>query len=267
MAAFQPVLQLPQQRTPADEWAIKQVYWLYEQVHATMDTERSRQQEIGLSEYGSDCRRCVARKISRLFVKITNPSWKAQVGTFIHAGLEEHFDTHFISQQAEGAIATDARPLLHAERRVTIMEYKELKLGGSCDLYIQGASFGIVVDWKTQNQRKLLEKTAKGVMSRAYKVQMHSYGFGYELLGLPVTHVVLYALPRDGELTDAKPILMPYDRQLVIDELASIQQMIDAAELIGWEKIIEYSPRAGYCPDCDAYERQDRDHAFAWLES
>jgi len=267
MAAFQPVLQLPRERSAADEWAIKQVYWLYEQVHATMDTERSRQQEIGLSEYGSDCRRCVARKISRLFVKITNPSWKAQVGTFIHAGLEEHFVSNFISKQAEGAIATNDRPLLHAERKVQIMEYKGLVLKGSCDLYIQGADYGIVDDWKTQNQRKLLEKTAKGLMSRAYKVQMHSYGFGYELLGLPVTHVVLYALPRDGELTDAKPILMPYDRQLVIDELASIQQMIDAAELIGWEKIIEYSPRAGWCPDCDAYERQGRDDAFAWLSN
>jgi hypothetical protein len=264
--AFTPVIQIPEaERQPVDLQAIQMVHHLYEEVRSTMDTERSRQQEIGISEYGSDCRRCVARKISRLFVKINDPSWKAQVGTFIHAGLEEHFVQKYVSKQAPDAIATDARPLYHSERRVQIMEYKGLKLGGSCDLYVQGETFGLVADWKTQGPRKLND-TGKGKISRAYLVQMHTYGFGYELLGLPVTHVVLYALPRDGELFDAKPVLMRYDRQLVLDELADIQQMIDAAEIVGWEKLIEFKPRAAWCPDCDAFERQGRDQAFAWLE-
>lgn len=264
MGAFQPVLQLPGERNAADEWAIKQVFWLYEEIHNTMDTERSRQQKIGLSEYGAECRRCVARKISLLYVKINDPSWKAQIGTFGHAGLEDHFVRNFVSQQAVGAIPTNDRPLIHAEQHVDIMEYKQLVLGGSCDLFIQGASFGLVGDWKFQGKYSL-DKSAKGKISRAYMVQMHSYGFGWELLGMPVTHVVLYALPRDGELWEAKPVLMRYDRQIVIDEMASVQQMIDAADLIGWEKIIEYQPRAAWCRDCDAYERQGRDDAFAWL--
>lgn len=263
--AFSPVIQIPLEgRTLADELAIRQVYRLYEDVHETMDTERSRQQEIGISEYGGECRRCVARKISKLYIKITSPSWKAQVGTFIHSGLEEHFIEKYIAHRDPNAVATDEHPLYFSERRVQIMTYKGLSLGGSCDLYIQGASFGLVDDWKTQNMKKLLQETGKGRISRAYKVQMHTYGFGYELLGFHPTHVVLYALPRDGELADAKPVLMRYDRQLVLDELADIQSMIDAAEIVGWDKIIAAKPRAGYCRDCATYERQDDDRAFAW---
>lgn len=266
VGTFTPVIQIPEAgRTVADELAIRQVHRLYEEVRATMDTERSRQQEIGISEYGAECRRCVARKISRLSVKITDPSWKAQVGTFIHGGLEEHFVTKFVSQQAPDAIPTDEHPLYFSERRVKIMDYKGLSLGGSCDLYVQGASFGLVADWKTQGPRKIAD-TAKGKISRAYMVQMHTYGFGYELLGLPVTHVVLYALPRDGEVWEAKPVLMPYNRQLVLDELADIQGMIDAAEIMGWQKIIAFKPRASWCPDCDAYEAQEDAAAFAWIQ-
>ena len=264
---FSPIIHIPEdERTPVDLQAVRIVNHIYEEVRSTMDTERSRQQKIGISEYGAECRRCVARKLSLQYVKINDPSWKAQMGTFGHAGMDEHFTEKYVALQAPDAIATDEKPLYYAERRVEVMSYKGLELGGSCDLYIQGATYGIVVDWKFQGDYSL-KKSAKGQISRAYTVQMHTYGFGYELLGLPVTHVLLYALPRDGELWEAKPNLMRYDRQLVIDELADIQRMIDTAEIVGWQKLIDAQPRAGYCPDCDAYERHERDEPFAWLDA
>jgi hypothetical protein len=263
--AFAPVNLIEGPMTPSDQAALKMVYTLYREVQATMDTERSRQQTIGISEYGSDCRKCVARKLSGLYIKNADPSWKAQVGTFIHGGLEDHFVEKFVATQHPDAVPTDDHPLFFSERRVEVMRYKSLVLGGSCDLYVQGASFGLVDDWKTQGPKKLLE-TGRGKVTRAYRVQMHTYGFGYELLGFKPTHVVLYALPRDGELWQAKPVFDRYNRQLVLDELADLQRMIDAAEIVGWETLIAATPRAGWCMDCDRFERQDEDKFFAFLQ-
>ena len=265
--------------TDADHLAVKQIHSLQADIRETMDTDRSRQTTIGLSEIGTDCIRCLCRKLSDIYTKIVDPSWKAQVGTFIHAGLEEHFENKYgrwetvtmpdgVKASAEradwDADATDKRPRYHMERRVTIHTYKWLTLGGSCDLFIEGATFGLVDDWKTQGAPKL-KKTANGDIGNTYPTQMMAYGLGYTLLGHTVTHVVLYALPRDGELDEAKPVLMRYDPQIVINRLAKIVSLIDSAEALemafpgeGWERLIRVQDRAGQCFDCDGYDSQEQ---------
>jgi hypothetical protein len=142
------------------------------------------------------------------------------------------------------------------ERRVHIIKHKTLDLDGSCDLFVQGATYGLVCDWKTQGPAKL-KKTAAAQIGNTYTVQMHTYGLGYELLGFLVTHVVLYALPRDGELNEAKPVLMRYDRDIAIQALARVTTLIDAAEIIGWPKLIELQDKASPCWDCRDYEAME----------
>lgn len=260
---FQPVVLFPIE-TEADKLALSMVHSLYREIESTMDTERNRQQSIGISEIGSDCLRCVARKLSGLYVKPSDPSWKAQVGTFIHAGLEQHFAESkrtgdpWETDPEEMRVATDEAPLYWMERRLQILKYKGLDLGGSCDLFVEGATFGLVDDWKTQGAAKL-KKTAAADIGNTYTVQMQTYGLGYELLGKLVTHVVLYALPRDGELAEAKPVLMRYDRQIALDALARLQILIDAAEIIGWRAVIHAQNRAGHCFDCPGYEKLEAD--------
>ena len=284
---FTPVI-LFTPETQADHLAIAMVHSLYRDVRETMDTERSRQQEIGISEIGADCRRCVARKLSMLYVKPQDPSWKAQVGTFIHAGLEEHFVNKYgegphqltLAQKrvvdimhavpaGPGIIPTDERPVYYMERHLHVHDHGKLHLGGSCDMFIEGATFGLVVDWKTQGPSKL-KKTAAAQIPRAYMVQMPTYGLGWELLGKKVTHLVLYALPRDGELAEAKPVLMRYDRQVAIDALAELDNLIDAAELLeriypghGWEKLIDAQVQASGCWDCRGFEKAEGGNFFA----
>lgn len=274
--AFQPVIMFTDY-SPADEAAVRQIYSLHNDVRETMNTERSKQQTIGISEIGMDCRKCVARKLSGLYVKVADPSWKAQVGTFIHAGLEDHFGTKYYDRNGKypkmsaehepdflpgGLVAqqaTDTHPFYVPERRLQILKYGSLDLGGSCDLFVQGASFGIVDDWKTQGSEKLRLKTGKGDIGQQYTVQMHTYGLGYEMLGYHVTHVLLYALPRDGELDAAKPVLARYDRDIALEALTKLQTMIDVAEIVGWEKLIAVTPRASWCWECDRYDSQDDD--------
>lgn len=251
-----------QLRNASDFAAIKQIDVLQGEVAATMNTERSRQQTIGISEIGDPCRRTVARKLSGLYPKPHDPSWKAQVGTFIHGGLEEHFVTRFADRTILGTgptfdPPTDERPHYAMERRLSVWDYKGFHLGGSCDLYVQGGSYGLVTDWKTQGTDKLLKKTAKGDIGQTYTVQMHTYGLGYELLGLNVTHVLLYALPRDGDLALAKPVLMRYDRTIAVNALKRLQDMIDAAEIVGWPTLVESQPRESFCFDCDKFEREE----------
>lgn len=268
-APFTPVVMF-QTETDADRLAFKQIFSLQSDVAETMNTVRSQKQTIGISEIGNPCGKCVARKLSGLYEKPFDPSWKAQVGTFIHAGLEEHFggkyghltDPHLAIYGPEHA-ATDASPTYHMERRVEVLRHKSLILDGSCDLFVEGASFGLVCDWKTQGASKLA-KTAKGDVGETYTVQMHTYGLGYELLGYTVTHVALYALPRDGELAEAKPVLMRYDRSIAVNALARLTSMIDAAETMdamdpgnGWERLIAAQDRASGCWDCDGYEKAE----------
>jgi hypothetical protein len=261
-AVFQPVIMFDP-TTPEDKLAVDMVYSLQKEVRKTMNTERSAQVTIGISEIGTDCLRCLVRKLSEEYAEAGggNDGWKAQVGTFIHAGLEEYFVANH--SHPDGAVATDQNPLYLPERQLWVLDYKGLKLGGHCDLFVQGASFGLVDDWKTQGPA-VLKKTGTGKIPAYYHVQMHTYGLGYELLGFKVTHVVLYALPRDGDLDEARPVLMRYDRQIAIDALQRIRNFLDAHELLekiypgeGWERLIRAQPKAASCWDCGRYENHD----------
>jgi hypothetical protein len=286
---FQPVIMIPEaERTDADNKAISMVYTIQNEIRSTMQTERNLQTTIGVSEFGMECQRCVARLLSGEHPKVRNPDegWKAMVGTFGHAGLEDHFTRKYSqrngrAEQAdilEGvfelsptgvpylpasqvrAYATDDEPWFITERKVRVDTYKQLDLCGSCDLFIQGETFGIVDDWKFQGPKKLVT-TATGKIGQQYTVQGNGYGKGFEDLGFLVTHFLLYALPRDGELPDAKPVLFRYNRQVALDALQNVHNMIDAAELIGWDSVIAAQQPASFCFDCRRYESHD-DRSF-----
>jgi hypothetical protein len=271
---FQPVVMIPEnRRTELDKLAIQQVWNTFYFVQSTMNTARSKQTRIGVSEFGDPCRKCVARKLAEAD-QIKDPNWKAQVGTFGHAGLEQHYldmfpwmyDVEFHENPDEPGgwervitvkpdlVATDEQPLYHIERRVTVGTFGERELSGSCDLFIQGATFGIVVDWKFQGESSL-NKSRTGKIGVKYHTQMNGYGRGYANAGFHVTHVVLFALPRDDELEAARPVLMRYDEQMVLDALKRLEDLLAAAAIIGWDAVIDAQPKAGGCWDCRRFDQ------------
>ena len=76
--------------------------------------------------------------------------------------------------------------------------------------------------------------------------------------GFGVTHVSLTFLPRDKDLKEAQVVMLRYDEQVALDSLAALEVMIDAAEIVGWDKVIEKQPKASFCFDCKKYEQNEQ---------
>jgi hypothetical protein len=218
----------------AEEWLLK--------IRELFITERSHQKQIGISEVGSDCRKCVARKLAQVYKKPSG-GWFPFVGTAVHAALEEGF------------AKWDNYKL---EERLQVWEYKGLSLGGSCDMAAisRNGDALIVNDWKVVGDTPLRE-AGSGKIKAQYRIQAMLYGMGWRNKGENVTHVALTFLPRNQDLSAAEVVMLRYDEQVAIDSLDKLAVMIDAAELIGWDAVIDKQPKASFCFDCKKYEQEE----------
>lgn len=209
-------------------------------------TARSYQAEIGISEVGSDCRKCVARKLAGK-PKKPDGSWYPFIGTAVHASLEDGFTRWPASYMLE--------------EKLLVHEYKSLRLAGSCDMAAYVDDTGddkkvIVNDWKVVGERAIKE-AAQGKVKNQYRIQAMLYGLGWKKKGYDVTHVALTFLPRDLDLPNAQVVMIPYEESVAIEALASLEVMIDAAELVGWDAVIAKQPKASFCWDCKKYEQDE----------
>jgi hypothetical protein len=207
-------------------------------------TERSKQIQIGISEVGMDCRKCVARKLAKVYRK-PDGSWYPFIGTAVHDALERGFSERWPSEY-------------NLEERLHVHSYKDLELGGSCDMaaVVNNGDTVIVNDWKVVGKQGVTD-AAKGKIKDQYRIQAQLYGYGWEQKGFDVSHVALSFLPREDKLENAVVVLMNYDRAVALTALAEVESMIDAAEIVGWEKVIDKAPKASFCFSCRVYEQTD----------
>jgi hypothetical protein len=233
----------PTEYTEADRKAFETAENWMNRISDLFLTERSYQTAIGISEVGGECRKCVAKKLAG-YPKNPSGAWYPFIGTAVHQALEDGF-----------ARWSDDYML---EERLFVHEYKSLKLGGSCDMAALTERDGAVIvnDWKVVGD-DAIDKARKGNVKEQYRVQAMLYGYGWEQKGYDVTHVSLSFLPRNKNLTDAQVVMLRYDKQVAINALASLEVMIDAAELIGWEAVIDKQPKASFCFDCKRFEQME----------
>lgn len=223
-------------RETAEKWMLR--------IRDFFITPRSYQAEIGISEVGSDCRKCVARKLA-LRPRKPEGSWYPFIGTAVHAALEEGFTKAEFS----------AEYLL--EERLNVHQYKGLNLSGSCDMAALVSNEVVVVnDWKVVGERALKEAAA-GKIKNQYRIQAMLYGYGWVQKGYKVTHVALTFLPRDKDLNEAEVFILRYDESVALDALQELEVMIDMAESLGWDAVINKYPKASFCWDCKKYEQND----------
>lgn len=235
----------PTDYTPEDKLAYDTAHLWLERITELFITERSHQKQIGISEVGSDCRKCVARKLAQVYKK-PEGSWFPFIGTAVHDALEKGFGSRWPEQY-------------HLENRLEVHKYKDLVLGGSCDMAAVAPNGVIIVnDWKIVGKTALAD-AAKGKIKEQYRIQAMLYGLGWKLKGEKVTHVALSFLPRDEKLENAQTVMLRFDEQVARDALDKLDTLIDLAEMVGWEAVIAKQDKASFCFDCKKYEQNDND--------
>lgn len=231
-------VELPEYVTPHD---------LLTQIESFSITERGLQKEIGVSEIGMTCQRCVIRKLAGVEKEQQIGSWRAQLGTYVHAGLADEFEKRY---------SADGRAII--ESSLQVHQYKSLNLRGSCDAFFPNGGRGLVADWKIVGD-DTLESVRSGNIKDQYVTQGHLYAFGWEQLGFQVETVAIMFLPANkGNLKrDAVPVSFPYDRAHAIRALAKIEKYIDLAEEIGWDELLRSHQPAKGCLSCRQYVAAD----------
>lgn len=231
-----PGYELPEKVQPRD---------LLDAIESFSFTERNKQVQIGVSEVGMACIRCVVRKLAELEKSELVSSWRAQLGTYVHAGLADEFEKRWAKT---GQVLVENSLFVHA--------YKNFVLRGSCDIFFPGA--GLVADWKIVGDDTLAQ-VASGKIKEQYIIQGHLYGLGWALKGFDVQRVAIMFLPANkGNLQrDAVPVEFDWDASVAARALAKIEALIDLAEEIGWKDVLRQYPPLPGCLNCRQYKAVD----------
>lgn len=165
--------------------------WLREVIWTGWATAaRSMQQNIGMSEVGSECDRQLAYKIADVPpVNLDDDPMASMTGTGLH-----HVLADYLQRQHGGT----GRWLI--EHPVNyIAPGRNLIIPGTVDAYDRRRK--LVLDWKTTSKAKLRTIRADGPATR-YVVQAQLYAAALRQAGERPERVGLVYLPRDGKLTE-----------------------------------------------------------------
>lgn len=204
----------------------------------SVNSPRSKQKTVGLSEIGEKCVRRSAYKImGHAQISRTEEVWPSFSGTAIHAALADVF-----SKEPDRYLV---------EHRVTALT----GFKGTCDLFDKNEK--MVIDHKCVGSTSMTRAKKSG-MSDQQRVQINLYGLGIEneLGAGSVEFVALAFYPLGGFLSGMHTIVEKYDRQLALDALArfaNIQQLTwsldPEANPASWASIpITPSSNCTYCP-------------------
>jgi hypothetical protein len=210
--------------------------------NAIVNHPRSLQTRIGPSEIGTECARKIAYKLLDFPEREMKPNWKATVGTAIHAWLE----TVLAADNARW-LAQSGHERWVIEQRVPVGALIGVDLDGNCDVYDRVTAG--VVDWKTTSKTRLRTYRSKGPGNQ-YRVQAHTYGYGWTLLGHPVDYVMIVFLPRDGELADAYIWFEPYDQQIALDGMQRANGIALTVEALGADALAHFPVVDNFCGFC-----------------
>lgn len=212
--------------------------------NAVVNAPRSLQKKIGPSEIGTDCVRCLARKmmgVEKYEVEgIGSMPWLPTIGTAVHAFLEEIFAKE---NEQKGVV----RWLI--ETRLPIGQIGDMDITGSCDLFDKET--GTVIDHKVVGTTKLKSLPKKGP-GNTYRIQAHLYGYGWRKLGLEVNEVAVKFYPRnDISLNSGYFWYEKYDEEIALKALERANEIYrQASEAKEAGKLNEFLKVCATSEDC-----------------
>lgn len=189
-------------------------------VDAIINQPRSQQTLIGPSEIGTDCLRCLARKLAGIerdkASTVNDVPWLPFLGTSMHAMLEDFF---------HAANSNEESPRWLIENRVNIGKIGDKEITGSCDLF--DTVTGTVIDHKLVGATKL-SKVAKKGPGNMYRVQAHLYGYGWVRGGYEVKDVAVKFYPRNNISMSAGAFWHePYNEAIAVAAMARANEIYD----------------------------------------
>ena len=204
---------------------------------------RSLQVELGPSEIGNACDRCLAHMLAGIPTADEGAPWLPTLGTATHEWLEGVVIRHLMATGTDRYIP---------EGQVTVGTLRGVPVTGHSDLLDTWT--GTVVDYKlvgTTTMRKLHKQGP----SLTYQRQAHLYGRGWAAAGFDIRSVAIWFLPRNAvSLAHAQLWQVPYDEQVALATLARAEQMASFVDTFGFDAVIAgASPHTGDEFTCTQY--------------
>ncbi|GGS84842.1 hypothetical protein GCM10010156_49330 [Planobispora rosea] len=218
--------------------------------HAITHQPRSLQQRLGPSEIGSECDRQLGYRLAG--VPRVNPylPWLAYIGTAMHAQL---------AGDLSGRVLPNGARVL-VEQKVGVGRIGNDDIDGTSDIYIGAADgrTGIVFDWKLVGKTPLQYYRVHGPGPR-YRVQVHTYGYGFRRRGLPVTDVGIGFLPRSQEFVHRHWWYEPYDEQIALNAIKRADAIATAITTAGPALLPLLRTAEAECAYCPWFRPGSRD--------
>lgn len=214
---------------------------------------RSQQTDLGPSEIGSPCTRCLARAaLGVRVVRSFDDPWCRTIGTAVHSWLADAAG-YANAATLEGGAGFEAtlgnlpnrKARWYPEQRVH-PDPVLLPSGGSADLYDEETF--TVIDHKIVGYDKIKVYRVDGPGEK-YVAQGHLYGLGYSRAGYRVDHVAVAFWPRGSTLNQLFVHTEPYSEARALAALDRWRLIRDQALAIG-VAILPLLPADSSCFEC-----------------
>ncbi|WP_346103532.1 hypothetical protein [Nonomuraea maheshkhaliensis] len=210
--------------------------------HATSHQPRSLQQRPGPSDLGCPCDRKLGYQLAKVPRVHWPTAWYSYLGVAGHAQLASDLAR---VQIPPGFGLTGPRFLV--EQKNLVGQLAGDDIDGTSDLYDRLT--GRVLDWKFVGNKSLKRYRVHGPPPQ-YKSQIHIYGKGWWMRGLPITDVVIAFLPRTQDLSARWYWHEPYDEQVALDAFTRAEEVNEVVQVLGREALPLLSTTAAWCESC-----------------
>ncbi|WP_346007261.1 hypothetical protein [Janibacter terrae] len=198
--------------------------------HAVNHDPRTLQTDLGPSELGVGCDRCLAHMLAGHLRRENGLPWLPTIGNAVHDWLETTVLQHLMRTGTDRYLP---------EATVTVGQLRGRPVTGHTDLF--DTHTGTVVDYKIVGATTL--KKVKTGPTVTYRNQVHMYGRGLAAAGFPVAHVAIWFLPRNALTIDAgRYWTEPYDEQIALAALARANAIAAGVDALGVDAVLAQMP-------------------------